>query len=716
MADDIAEREERQAALLLDRIVSLENPVTRKTKIAAGKFERAARETAGKALRGLNPEAERHRRSGDAFVNEGKLGEAADCYRQAAALAQQPAEMHLKAGNCLLRLDRAIEAAVCCVAALAARPDFPEAANSMGFALQKMGRWEQAIVCYRKAIALNPLYAGAYANLGLPLQEMGQIDEAITSYREAIRLDPRSYAAYSGLSVALAAKGKLKEAVQSSEKAVSLHPTHAPLHVNLGNSLKVSGLQSRAVDCYRRAIELDPRDAGAFSNLAETLRDMGRIVEAAESYKNALAVRPDFAWAHSNLLYLYAFTREVPPEEELALACQWEERVLSEEERAAARRRASPSSGTFAATPRAGRRLHLGVVSAEVGAHAVAEFLQPLLETMGDQRVRLTLFPTTKRTGQRAEQMCKLADKVVPLIGLGGAEAASRIRDEAVDVLMDTTGHTCNCRLDIFAHRAAPVQLSYIGYWSTTGLTEMDWILGDRNTPTSLDAHFRERIWRLPRIAQCYRGDHSLPESRWRPGATVWLGSFNKYSKMREETFALWGKVMMALPEARLLLEDRTDHEEESHERILAGMAKHGIAADRIEFNPAIYGHMQHMKLYDRLDIALDTIPFNSGTTAYDALWMGVPLVSLEGNYTGGMISSTALRDMGRAEWTAYSQEEYVAIVCSLARNVELRKELRKTQRARMAASPVCDYRALAKDIATALEQMYDLWLASEGR
>jgi predicted O-linked N-acetylglucosamine transferase (SPINDLY family) len=260
------------------------------------------------------------------------------------------------------------------------------------------------------------------------------------------------------------------------------------------------------------------------------------------------------------------------------------------------------------------------------------------------------------------------------------------------------------------------VQLSYIGYWSTTGLTEMDWMFADIHTPAFIDGHFRERLWRLPRLAQCYRGDLSLPESRWQPGETVWFGSFNKYSKMREETFALWGKVMTALPASKLLLEDRTEHEEESHRRILAGMARQGVAADRIEFNQAIYGHVQHMMLYDRLDIALDTIPFNSGTTAYDALWMGVPLVSLQGTYNGGTISSTALRDMGRAEWTAYSVEEYVAKACALADDVDLRRQLRKTQRARMAASPVCDYRALARDIETALEQMYDLWLASERR
>lgn len=646
----------------------------------------------------------------------GDMAGAADNYRRAAALDPQQHEAHVKAGICLLSLNRATEAAVCFTAALAAKPNYPHAINCLGLALQKMGRLEQAAVCFRKAIALNPNYAEAHANLGLPLRELGRLDEALACFDEAIRIDPKCYPAWGNRCLILGSQGKLEEAVQSCEQAIAINPKHPGAHLNLGNSLRELGYLSRAIGPYRRAIALDPGYGPAYSNLGETLRDMGRIAEAAENYEKALQAQPDFLWAFSNLLYLHSFTRDISPEDELALARKWEQHALTAEERAAARRRASPRAGVFSATPRAGRKLHLGVVSAELGTHAVAEFLQPFLENVGKQRFRLTLFPTTVRKGERAEHLAAQADAVIPLVGAPGAEAAARIRAQAVDVLMDTTGHTTGSRLDIFAHRAAPVQLSYIGYWSTTGLTEMDWVFADPLVPAENSGHFSEKLWKLPRVVECYRGDPLLPESRWRPGDTVWLGSFNRYSKMREETFALWAQVMTALPESKLLLEDRASNEEETHLRILAGMAAHGVSAHRIEFVPAIFEHERHMALYDRLDIALDTLPFNSGTTAYDALWMGVPLVALEASHTGGRISTIALRDIGRTEWIANSEEEYVAKVCALAHDVELRKLLRKTQRAQMAASPACDSRALAGDIQTAMEQMYDMWLASDGR
>jgi protein O-GlcNAc transferase len=259
-------------------------------------------------------------------------------------------------------------------------------------------------------------------------------------------------------------------------------------------------------------------------------------------------------------------------------------------------------------------------------------------------------------------------------------------------------------------HRAAPVQCTYIGYWSTTGLSEMDWIIVDPFFLPSMEAHFTERVWRLPRVAACYRGDPSLPESSWIPDAdgTIWLGSFNKYGKIRRDTLCLWAKVLCALPEAKLLLEDRVPCEEETHRRILATLLEQGVSAERVTFVPPIEDHQRHMALYDRLDIALDTIPFNSGTTAFDALWMGVPMVALEGNWTGGRLVSAALKAFDHWDWVAQNEEQYVSIVCSLARDVDGRKRLRKSQRSRMAASPLCDANDIARSLEEALEAMYD--------
>jgi predicted O-linked N-acetylglucosamine transferase (SPINDLY family) len=245
----------------------------------------------------------------------------------------------------------------------------------------------------------------------------------------------------------------------------------------------------------------------------------------------------------------------------------------------------------------------------------------------------------------------------------------------------------------------------------------MDWVISDPGFGPSYDAHFTEGLWRLPRFTASYNGDRALPESGWAPdpNGTVWLGSFNRYSKIRKQTLALWAGVLHAVPQAKLLFEDGALHEEETHQRILTVLAGHGIERERVQFIPYIRGHERHMMLYDRLDIALDTIPFNSGTTAYDALWMGVPLVALEGDWVGGRMGSGILTALGQPEWIAQNSEQYAAIVAALACDVEGRRALRRTQRARMAAGPLCDAKATAKALEDAFVAMYSRWRRQPG-
>ncbi len=648
---------------------------------------------------------------GVVLASGGDIDQAIASYRKAIELDPGSMLAHANLGNALIKKKLFPEAAASLTKALALSPKDYETINSLGVALAGMGLLEQSIVCYRKALSLCPDYVEALTNLGMPLMRLGFRDEAIASYKRALAVNPRFYPAHNNLGLALNTLGQSEAAAKSCETARELQPDDLDVNLNLGGVYLRQGRLTEGAECFRRIVELDPLNTAAYAKLGEAYMEMGRLKEARHHFEKALEVSPDYVAAYSNLLFFHASMRDISPEAELALAKNWEKCALSEEERSAARTRRSRMGGAFAARPRAGRRLRIGVVTAELGSHAVAEFLEPLFEHLDKQLFHLTFFPTVAWSGERTKRMIGLGDGLVSLVGVPHEKAANRIRAEQIDILMDTTGHTANCHLGILAHRAAPVQLTYIGYWNTTGLTEMDWIFADAYLPSCCDEHFTEGVWRLPRFASSYHGDLSLPESRWEPGNPIYLGSFNRYHKIREQTLALWAKVLHALPEAKLLLEDRRTHETETHQRILTNLATHGVAEDRVEFVPPIFDHKQHMALYDRLDVALDTIPFNSGTTGFDALWMAVPLVALEGNWSGGRIASSALKALGREEWIAQTEEEYVSIVRTLVEDVKYRKEIRKTQRARMAASPLCDADGLARAIRDAFEAMYDRWL-----
>jgi protein O-GlcNAc transferase len=659
------------------------------------------------------------------FVNLGQVFEAmrevdkaVSSYRAAASLDPASEPAHHRLGDLLLKQGILNEAAASYSRALSLMPDSPETINSMGSLLQKVGKLEQAFVCYQRAISLRVNYAEAHNNLGQAHKLLGRLAEGIASCEQAVLLKPDLAGAHSNLGEMLANRGDFKEAVKALYRAIELEPEFYDAHLNLGNAYRGQGLLMEAVGSYLDAISMAQDPAGAYNNLAETYKDQDELDKAVAAFRKALTARPVLGAAYSNLLYLYAFTRHISPEAERAAAEGWERSMLTDAERTAARARAAGSSGAFSGHSRVGRRLRVGIVSADLGTHAVAEFLQPFLDQLDRSRFHLTLFPTHRRFCSRSLHLQSLADSFIPLTELSDSGAADRIRAENIDVLIDATGHTFGGRLAICAHRAAPVQCTYIGYWSTTGLSEMDWIIVDPFFLPSMEAHFTEGIWRLPRVAASYRGDPSLPESSWIPDCdgTIWLGSFNKYGKIRRDALCLWAKVLCALPEAKLLLEDRAPSEDETHRRILATLLEQGVSAERVTFVPPISDHRRHMALYNRLDIALDTIPFNSGTTAFDALWMGVPIVALEGNWSGGRLVSAALKAFDHRDWIAQSEQEYVSIVCSLARDPDGRTRLRKAQRARMAASPLCDANDIARSLEDALEAMYDARVAGVSR
>jgi protein O-GlcNAc transferase len=645
---------------------------------------------------------------GVALETNGELDEAIVHYQHAVSLDPSVKFAYFRLGNALMKQHKYIEAVASYSQELRVNPESAETVNNLGSALQKTGRPEQAIVCYQKAISLNPFYADAYNNLGVTYTCLGQLEKAITSYHQAIIHNPASADAYSNLANALTGQGDFLQAVQHCKRAILLQPGYATAYLHLGNAYRGLGLYSDAVDSYERSVSFDPANGGAYSNLAETFKDQGELERAAETFEKAIAVRPVYKPAYSNLLYFYAFTRFVSPAREREVAQGWEAHLLTEEERLAARQR------VFPVEPRAGRRLRLGILTAELGHHAVAEFLEPFLLHLDRSRFDLTVFSTVLRTGDRARRFRDILDRncdsFIPLNGLPAAQAVEIIRARQIDILIETSGHTYDNRLDIIAHRAAPVQCSYIGYFSTTGLAEMDYFLTGTGMDASIEPHFTEKLWRLPRLSFCYYGDPGLEEGGWAPDpdGTIWLGSFNNNAKIREETLVLWAQVLHALPQSNLLFEDRHPHDEETHQRIVTILRKLGVEQSRIFFIAHAAGHERHMKLYDRLDIALDTIPFNSVTTAFDALWMGVPLVTISGAWMGGKLAGSFLQALGQPEWIAQNEQDYVSIVCTLARDVEKRKQLRKTQRSRMASSELCDGAGLARSLEAALEAMYD--------
>ena len=304
----------------------------------------------------------------------------------------------------------------------------------------------------------------------------------------------------------------------------------------------------------------------------------------------------------------------------------------------------------------------------------------------------------------------------VGLSGLSDDAARDRIDADGIDVLIDLSGHTEHNRLGVFARRAAPVQAHYLGYFASTGLTEMDYWIGDEIlTPAAADSYFSECVWRLPRVWVSYEGKLDAPVPSWRPSpdGAVWLGSFNALGKLTPATLALWAKLLHALPEGRLLLKTKALDDMSNRQRILDVMSGHGIAPERIELqgSSATPDWSAHMAYYDRLDVALDPVGgLGGGTTTCDALWMGAPIITFEGNRMASRMTASMLNAIDRSEWIARSEADYIDKTVALARDVDGRKALRFGQRKHMAASLLCNSRDLAASLENAYFEMFARW------
>lgn len=627
------------------------------------------------------------------------------------------AEAHNNMGRALQEQGEVDEAIKHFRLAFSLQPGYADAHYNLGNALKDQCKFDEAINHYRKALSHNPDFAEAHNNLGRALQEQGNLSEAAKHFQKMLSIKPGVADAHNNLGAVLQAQGKFGEAVGHYHRALTLQPDHVRAHNNLGLVLREQGNLSEAVMHYRKALSCKPDFDEALHNLGVVLQAQGKLDEAIRHYQEMLSNKPNFAEARSSLLFLLAYHGLTDPHEYLAQARNWEQACVPEPERRAARNR------TFQRMPLAGRRLRVGYVSGDYRQHAASYFIEQLFTHHDRARIELFAYSTHGQRDAITERLQALTEHWVPLAGISDSAMRDRIEADGIDVLLDLTGHTNYSklgRMGVFARRAAPVQAHYLGYFASTGLTEMDYWIGDETlTPVETDSHFSERVWRLPRVWVSYDGKADAPVPGWQPGqdGTVWLGSFNNLGKLTPATLALWAKLLTALPDGNLLLKTRELGDMGNRQRILDALSGYGISPGRIELqdSSATPDWYAHMACYDRLDIALDpTGAVGGGTTTCDALWMGVPVVTLEGDRMASRMTASMLNAIGHPEWIARSETEYIDKVVALARDVEQRKLLRSNQRNRMAGSPLCDARGLARSLENAYLEMFERWLGKK--
>jgi protein O-GlcNAc transferase len=640
-----------------------------------------------------------------------------------------------------------------------------------------MAKMKSAKGAYEKAIRLDPQYAQAWCNLGEWYLVREAPETAFEHFEKALLLEPELLEALNNRVAALYELGRFKEAEKAGQDAIEVHPKESALHVNLGNVLLHSGKARPAVRCYQKALECDPSCPEAHLNLATLFGEANRYGEAlayiehviatkgvsaqrlatlalAQKVKGdmraaektcrrvldmqpenisamitlagclsaradhrgaiklneqALVVNPQMPAIFSNIAFDATYLPHVSTSEIFEYHREWArhfeqpaaDRVFSHE-------RPHPTD----------RPLRIGYVSGDFGRHPVGFLLRDVARCHDRSKFYIHCYSMTRQGDEVTKAIRENADAWIDALLLSDDELAEQIRQDRIDILVDLSGHTAYNRLPTFVRRPAPVQATWIGYFHSTGMRNIDYFITDPfTTPKGSDQRFSETPVYLPHSRFCYSPPEYAPEVAPSPCAAegrVTFGSFNRIEKLVEPVVESWAKILKLTPNSRLLLKSGSLDNEYVSENLRERFAAHGVESGRLILRGPS-SHHEMLEQYAEIDIALDPFPFNGGMTTMEALWMGVPVVTIAGNSVVSRQTVSALSNIGLQDELAFPDvERYIAGAVALASDPQRIAALRQKIRPRMAQSPIRDAKQFSRDLETLYRRMWQAWCAGE--
>jgi protein O-GlcNAc transferase len=624
--------------------------------------------------------------------------------------------------------------------ARAAAPTNFDALHLSGLVAHQQARHADAVNLLRRALKLNPSSAVCEMRLGAALSARGECTPALGHLKAAAARAPEMPEAWLHLGIVQRTLGHSADARLAVERALALRPDYLEALVHLGSLVSATAGFEAAVPILRRVAGLQPGNAAALANLGVALAQSGGREEALLLLDRALQIEPGHALALTGRALILQETYR-PSEAVAAYAAVLERNPANHEARSgrllalhylddvdreslykahAEFGAAMPAAAIFSPsnTRDPMRRLRVGFLSPDLRAHSVAYFLEPLLAHLDRSQFEVFLYHDHPRIDAMSEKLRSHAALWRHVVGLPHDAVGAMIRADAPDILVDLAGHTGLNRMPLLARRLAPVQVTYLGYPDTTGLKEMDIRLVDSITDPEgeADRFHAEKLVRFAPTAWCYAPPESAPLPAREPAkeGAVTFGCFNNFAKVSDCALKSWASVLFAVPNARLLLKGLGLEKSEIATRLLGRFSNVGIDPSRVEFMARSATSAEHLGHYGRMDIALDTFPYNGTTTTCEALWMGVPVVTLLGDRHAARVGASLLSAAGHPEWIGRDRDDYIAIAAGLAGDARLRCALRSSLRQDLLRSVLMDYPGQAVRFGAALRTSWKEWCTRE--
>ena len=573
--------------------------------------------------------------------------------------------------------------------------------DNLGCALRSWGKLAAAVESHEQALALDPHHFRAHNNLGLALMDMRLPAAAAAGFRKSLAINSEFAEAHSNLGNVLRELGEFEAAADHCRKAIALQGGFGQAHNNLGNALKMQRQLTEAAACYEEALRLLPHEAQVALNLGIVRRELGDHAAAIEAFRRSIALRPTWGEAWSNLLFTLSFAQHVAPLDYLTEALAFGRMAAAQ---------ARPFTDWLVARA-PGAPLRIGFVSGDLRTHPVGFFLESVLTQLDPARVQLFAYSTRPYEDELTQRLKPRFAQWRTLVGLTDEAAAATIRNDGIHILLDMSGHTDSNRLPVFAWKPAPVQASWIGYFASTGLTAIDYVLGDQWVLPPVEAeHFVERPWRLPHGYLCFTPpepavaiDVNAATDTTRP---LTFGCFSDLVKVNDRVVAVWARILHAVPGARLFLKAQQLADEAQRAATLQRFAAYGIAPERVLMEGPS-PRAAYLSAYNRVDISLSPFPYPGGTTTAESLWMGVPVLCRHGDRFLGHLCESVLQSVDLGDWIAADDDAYVARALAAASERDALAALRRELRERVLTSSLCNPDRFARTLEGEFERMW---------
>jgi len=633
-------------------------------------------------------------------MNQGSYEPAIDYLRQLVSLGEADAAVLSNLGMALQNSGQIAEAEEAYARALQLDPGHVDALGNLAALRYSQGRMSEAEAQARACLEIKGDHADAWNNLGLALRAQARLDAALEAFERAVAADPEAADYHGNRALALMDAGRNEEMEQAFRRALEIAPAKLSILANYAAGLLKLGRLTEAKPLLDQALEIDEACPSVLVSLGRYWSEMGRFAESEEAYRLCLEIDPGNERALQALPYGMLARDDIGDE------------ALFEAHRASgeAFERAVEPFELPAALDLAQRPLRVGLLSADFRTHSVAYFLEPLMAHLEPGRFELIAYSSATKPDATTQRLKALAAGWRDVAGLSDEALAERIREDKIDALIDLSGYTSGCRSKTLARRSAPLQVGYLGYPHSSGMSRMDYRIVDSVTDPEGMTLNTERLARLPRCFLCYRPDADAPEVAPPPSAEkgeIVFGSFNNFVKLTDKGVRRFARALARTPGSRLLIKGHHGADPSMKERLLSRFAACGVEADRIELAGRTPSKRDHLALYGSVDIALDTYPYNGTTTTCEALWMGVPVVTQAGRRHASRVSASLLESIGLGELVAESEEGFAEIAAALARDPERLASLRRGLRERMESSPLRDEKGFAAAFGNVLEEMW---------